>query len=106
MSFSKGRLTSVDNGVSAYSFTAYDQLGRVRGSSQTTGGVTYSMPDYRYNLAGSLVSEQYPSGRIVKTEYDGAGRVAGVKNQRRGSTTLGRRRPTLPRASATRRTAR
>lgn len=81
---SKGRLTSVDNGVSVYNYTAYDQLGRVRGSSQTTGGVTYTMPDYRYDLAGSLVSEQYPSGRVLKTEYDAAGRVAGVKNHSTG----------------------
>src|SRR5215207_1436637 len=78
---SKGRLTSVDNGVSVYNYTAYDELGRVRASSQTTDGVTYSMPDYRYNLTGALVSEQYPSGRVLRTEYDGAGRVAGVKNK-------------------------
>jgi RHS repeat-associated protein len=84
VTFSKGRLTSVDNEVSVYRFTAYDELGRVKGSSQTTDGVTYSMPDYRYNLAGSLVSEQYPSGRVVKTDYDAAGRVAGVKNQATG----------------------
>jgi RHS repeat-associated protein len=65
-------------------YTAYDALGRVRGSAQTTDGVTYSMPDYRYNLAGNLVSEQYPSGRVLKTEYDAAGRVAGVRNQATG----------------------
>jgi len=79
-----GRLASVSSSVSAYSYTAYDALGRVRGSSQTTDGVTYSMPDYQYNLAGGLTSEQYPSGRVVKTDYDAAGRVAGVKNQATG----------------------
>jgi YD repeat-containing protein len=38
------------------------------------------MPDYRYDLTGNLTSQQYPSGKTVKTEYDSAGRVAGVKN--------------------------
>jgi RHS repeat-associated protein len=78
---SKGRLSSVSSSVSTCSYTTYDALGRVRGSSQLTDGVTYPMPDYKYNLAGALISEQYPSGRIVQTEYDAAGRVAGVKNQ-------------------------
>lgn len=77
---SKGRLTRVSSTSSVYSYTAYDALGRVRGSSQTTDGVTYTMPDYRYDLSGGIVSEQYPSGRVVKTEYDAAGRVAGVKD--------------------------
>jgi RHS repeat-associated protein len=81
---SKGRLTSISNGVSVYSYTAYDELGRVKGSAQTTGYSTYTMPDYQYDLADNLISEQYPSGRVVKTEYDAAGRVAGVKNQTTG----------------------
>lgn len=79
-----GRLTQVSSSLSTYSYTAYDALGRVKGSSQTTRGATYSMPDYQYDLAGNLISEQYPSGRVVKTEYDAAGRVAGVKNQASG----------------------
>lgn len=78
---SKGRLTRVSSSVSTYSFTAFDTLGRIMGSAQTTDGITYSMPDYRYNLAGGLISEQYPSGKVVKTEFDMAGRIAGVKNQ-------------------------
>lgn len=81
---SKGRLSSVTSSVSTYTYTAYDALGRVRGSSQKVGDVTYSMPDYVYDLAGHLVSEQYPSGRVVKTEYDAAGRIAGVKNKSTG----------------------
>lgn len=80
----KGRLATVDSSVSTYIYTAYDALGRVRGSSQTTDGVIYQMPDYQYNLVGGLISEQYPSGRVVKTDYDVAGRVAGVRNQATG----------------------
>jgi YD repeat-containing protein len=62
-----------------YAYTADDVLGRVRSSAQTTDGLTYSMPDYLYDLAGNLTSEQYLSGRIIKTEYDAAGRAAGVQ---------------------------
>ncbi|HEX7314489.1 MAG TPA: RHS repeat-associated core domain-containing protein [Pyrinomonadaceae bacterium] len=86
---SKGRLTQVSSSVSAYHYTGYDALGRVTGSAQVMvngdgTSTTYSLPDYRYDLAGNLVSEQYPSGRMVKTEYDAAGRVAGVKNPATG----------------------
>jgi RHS repeat-associated protein len=81
---SRGRLTSVSSSASTYNFGAYDALGRVRSSAQTVDGVTYSMPDYRYDVAGNLTSEQYPSGRVVKTEFDSAGRVAGVRNQATG----------------------
>lgn len=81
---SKGHLTKVSSSVSTYSYTAYDAVGRVRGTSQMTDGVTYAMPDYKYDLAGNLVSEQYPSGRVIETQYDAAGRVAGAKNQAMG----------------------
>ncbi|HEX8118201.1 MAG TPA: hypothetical protein VF521_13080, partial [Pyrinomonadaceae bacterium] len=63
----------------------YDALGRARYSAQVTaqpGGSeqTYVF-GYEYNLDGSLKSEIYPSGRVVKSEYDMAGRLAGVKRQ-------------------------
>jgi RHS repeat-associated protein len=76
----RGRLVQVRSSASTYTYTAFDALGRVRASSQRTNGVTYSMPAYEYDLAGGLTSQQYPSGRVVKTEYDAAGRVAGVKD--------------------------
>src|SRR5205085_2917248 len=66
------------------SYTAYDALGRVKASTQATGDQSYSMA-YDYDLAGNLTSEQYPSGRVVKSEYDSAGRLAGVKNQATGA---------------------
>lgn len=97
---SKGRLTRFSSSVSAYSFTGYDALGRVTGSSQEMPNpdgtaTTYPMSDYRYDLAGNLISEKYPSGRVVKTEYDKAGRVAGVKNQATGLYYAGGD-PTIP----------
>ena len=37
--------------------------------------------EYGYDLAGNLRRQKYPSDRVVVTEYDAAGRVAGVKNE-------------------------
>ena len=79
VAFSKGRLTTVSSSVSSYSYGEYDPLGRVKTGTQTTDGQAYTM-SYAYNRAGAIISQTYPSGRIVTTDYDGAGRIAGVKN--------------------------
>ncbi len=80
---SKGRLTSVSSSVSSSIYSAYDPFGRVLGDTQTIDGAAYSM-NYSYNLAGEIISQKYPSGRVVNSEYDSAGRLAGVKNQANG----------------------
>jgi RHS repeat-associated protein len=77
VSNSKGRLTQVGSTVSTTNYTGYDAMGRVTASSQSTNGQTYTFA-YGYNLAGGMTSETYPSGRVVNTNYDGAGRVNGV----------------------------
>ena len=71
-----GRLTQVGSSASNTS-TSYDQLGRVAGSTQNTGGLAYQF-SYTYNLADGLTQETYPSGRAVSFGYDSAGRVMGV----------------------------
>jgi RHS repeat-associated protein len=81
---SKGRLTSVSSSVSVTNYTAYDALGRLTAGNQVTDGQTYSM-SYGYNLAGNQVSMTYPSGRVIATEVDAAGRTAGVRDQGSGS---------------------
>ena len=81
---SKGRLTSVSSSVSASNYTAYDVLGRVTAANQVTDGQTYSM-SYSYNRAGAQTSSTYPSGRVLATEYDAAGRMAGVRDQQSGT---------------------
>src|ERR1044072_8569103 len=83
VSNSKGRLTSVSSSVSADNITAYDVLGRVTAGNQITDGQTYSM-SYSYNLAGAPISFTYPSGRVISTEYDPAGRMAGLRDQASG----------------------
>jgi RHS repeat-associated protein len=81
---SKTRLTSVSSSVSANNYTAYDALGRVTTANQVTDGQTYSM-SYGYNLAGGRTSTTYPSGRVITTGYDDAGRLAGVRDQASGT---------------------
>ncbi|HEV2864838.1 MAG TPA: RHS repeat-associated core domain-containing protein [Pyrinomonadaceae bacterium] len=85
---SAGRLIAVTYGGGALGTYRgdYDALGRPRLSRQvtdagTTEGVKTYTFSYVYDAAGNLTSETYPSGRVVRTEYDGAGRVAGVRNQ-------------------------
>jgi RHS repeat-associated protein len=81
---SKGRLTSISSNVSATNYSAYDAMGRVTTSNQITDGQTYSM-SYGYDAASNLISLTYPSGRVIKSEYDAAGRTAGVKDQASGT---------------------
>ena len=80
---SKGRLTSVSSSVSTTNYTAYDALGKITSSNQVTDGQTYSM-SYGYNLAGGQTAMTYPSGRVITSEYDGAGRLSGVRDQSSG----------------------
>src|SRR5207245_6851060 len=70
-----GRLASVSSSVSSYSYSSYDALGRALSASQTLGSQTYSM-SYSYDLAGHVLSETYPSGRVVNYQYDAAGRTS------------------------------
>jgi RHS repeat-associated protein len=84
ISNSKGRLTSVSSTVSTTNTTAFDAGGKTLSGNQVTDGQTYSM-SYGYNLAGGLTSLTYPSGRVIRTEYDAAGRMAGVWDQGSGA---------------------
>ena len=70
-------MTQVTNSNSTTNYTGYDAMGRVLGTSQVIGGQTYAM-SYRYNLAGGMTTQTYPSGRVVTTGYDTAGRVNGL----------------------------
>ena len=56
------------------SYYGYNAVGRVTQSLQKTD--TLYRLSYTYNRAGNLLTEQYPSGRVVKSVYDGAGRIS------------------------------
>jgi RHS repeat-associated protein len=83
---SAGRLVAVTYGGGALgSYTGgYDALGRIKLSRQVTdtataeGVKTYPLA-YDYYIDGRLKAETYPSGRVIETQYDAAGRVAGVR---------------------------
>ncbi|MBK7706304.1 MAG: RHS repeat-associated core domain-containing protein [Acidobacteria bacterium] len=78
---SKSKLTKVSSSVSETRFTAFDDLGRIKSSNQIIDGATYSFPDYSYDLSGALVSQTYPSGRVVRAETDNIGRLSKVTSQ-------------------------
>lgn len=85
---SAGRLVAVLYGGATSttgSYQGYDALGRVKRSIQRTNDgqadQTYTFANYDYDLAGNLMSQTYPSGKVVVAEYDNAGRLAGVKKQ-------------------------
>ncbi|HVP45172.1 MAG TPA: RHS repeat-associated core domain-containing protein [Bryobacteraceae bacterium] len=78
------RLTELRTATSTTTYTSYDALGRVTGSTQTTGGPPYPF-SYLYNLAGGLTGVQYPSARNVSYTYTGAGRIDAVWKAANGS---------------------
>lgn len=77
----KGRLTAMKSSISETYYVNYDGLGRIMEHWQNTIGATqpYVMK-YDYDLTGNMIWQQYPSGRVVQTDYDESGRIAGVKN--------------------------
>ena len=82
--FSKGMLTAVSTSggfVSSCTYDAFDAMGRVRQSTETIESNPPFVMHYAYDLAGNMISQTYPSGRVVITEMDDAGRVAGIRKQ-------------------------
>ncbi len=75
--YSKGHLTTINNGYASENMLGFDALGRVLLSNQQMSGQTYTF-SYTWNLAGALTSETFPSGRTVSISYDGANRVSGI----------------------------
>ena len=82
ISHSKGHLTQVASPASTTNFTGFDELGRVTASSQTMAGVStpYAM-SYTYGRSGALLTETYPSGRVVANTVDDAGQLSKVTSQ-------------------------
>ncbi len=76
----KGKLTKVSSSVSTTEYTSFDIIGRVAGHKQTTNSTDYTTA-YSYNLAGGLLTETYPSGRIVQNTLNAAGALSIVKTK-------------------------
>jgi len=79
----KGQLVSVSNVGTApnpgsvTTFNNFDALGRPATSTQTTGAYAYTF-NYTYNLAGSILTEQLPSGRVLTSTYDTLNRPTSI----------------------------
>lgn len=89
--YAKGRLTKVDNTVSATLYTLFDNFGRLTATEQRTpveGEDTSNAPartsTFTYNFSGALVEETYPSGRIVKNEFASDGDLSRVTSKKAG----------------------
>ncbi|HSU60478.1 MAG TPA: hypothetical protein VLI55_14290, partial [Bryobacteraceae bacterium] len=75
----------MSNGTSTTNYTNFDAVGNVLASNQIIAGETYTF-GYTYNLADSLTSETYPSGRAIATDYDSLNRLDGVSGTKGGQT--------------------
>ena len=76
--YSTGRLVAVTyGGGSTGDYYGYDAAGRSVLQIQRTGSVNYRT-SASYNVAGTLLTETYPSQRTVTNTYDGAGRTTSV----------------------------
>ena len=60
----------------------HDSVGQVKRHRQTIGTNEYEL-EYGYNLAGQLVSEKYPSGKIINMTVDDFGVVQTVADSQR-----------------------
>jgi RHS repeat-associated protein len=81
----KGKLIKVSSSVSTTEYTAFDILGRVTASKQTTDGTDYNS-GYAYNLSGALVEQTYPSGRVVKNVLDNSGDLSIVQSKKNSTS--------------------
>lgn len=73
----KGGLTQVKNSVSVSQTIAFDSLGKPLTYQQITDGQIYAT-QYQYNAVGILVQETYPSGRVVRSDFNQDGHLARI----------------------------
>ena len=78
--YGKPRLCGVASSASSAGY-GYDELGRVKQATQTTGSAYTT--NYSYNLAGGLASVEYPGSTVttprkVSYEYNTSGQVIAV----------------------------
>lgn len=77
----KGKTTGVKSSVSRTNYTSFDNLGRLLTHQQITDGQTYGT-SYTYNLSGGIVSETYPSNRLVTYDINADGDLSRVWGQK------------------------
>ena len=83
--FSKGKTTKVYSTVSETRYTEFDNLGRLKKHEQRTQGNTYPT-EYTYNLSGAVLTEKYPSGRVMTYAYRPDGELDTLSGTKAGQT--------------------
>jgi RHS repeat-associated protein len=78
-----GHLASVSDQSGKVGFF-YDALGHVTSETRVTGGIPY-VTAYTYDPAGNILTETYPSSRIVTYTRDALGRISGIATQQNAS---------------------
>lgn len=93
--YSKGKTTRVASTVSETRYTEFDNLGRLLSSQQKTPfdieaavDTKARVSNYKYNLAGAVIEETYPSGRIVKYVLDNDGQLSMVQSRKKGTASF------------------
>lgn len=81
--FSKGKLTRVHSSATDDRTVAFDAAGRITESAQITDGASFQLR-YRFDLAGNLIEQSYPSGRKVRNTFGQDGRLSSVASAREG----------------------
>jgi len=80
-------VSQVTAGSNGYTYSNYDALGRPGSGTQTAASGSYPFTNLGWTPQGQLASITYPSGRVVTTTLDGAGRPAGVSGSLSGNNT-------------------
>lgn len=79
-SYEVGRLAKIVD-VSGTTKFKYDHRGNLLIKEQAIGSSSTAQLAYTYDLADRITQISYPSGRLVKYDYDSKGRVSGVSTK-------------------------
>lgn len=83
---SRGSRTKVQSSVSTTTADVFDVMGRIKQTTQTVEGNAYTML-YDYDYAGHVTAQTYPSGRVVRNDFDRAQRLTEISGQMPGEST-------------------
>jgi RHS repeat-associated protein len=93
--YAKGKLTKVTSSISETRYTNFDNFGRLLQMEQRTpftdtetiATATPRVSSYQYDFGGRLVAETYPSGRVVKNEFNIDGDLSRVASKANATAT-------------------
>lgn len=75
----KGKVTRVNHNGTVYQEFSYDAVGRMSSATKYIESVGYTH-QYAYNSDGQLYTTTYPSGFVLRHEYDTDGRLKNLKD--------------------------